>query len=144
MIHRYQVGIKKSAPTGNVCSIDWSWWDCNRTCVNDRASDNHCTLSRSMSVKHKTHLISYLQLYVNIWGAIACHILSPQYTSFLWNSMTSTSFIFTELANTMRYGRGFLYNLVFTEWRHCVPQNYNYLKLFFHFFLIWQLFKCLS
>ena len=37
--------------------------------------------------------------------------------------MTSTSFVFTELANTMKYGRGFLYNLVFTEWRHCVSQN---------------------
>ena len=37
--------------------------------------------------------------------------------------MTSTSFVFTELANTMKYGGGFLYNLVFTEWRHCVSQN---------------------
>ena len=25
--------------------------------------------------------------------------------------------------NTMKYGEGVLYNLVFTEWRHCVPQN---------------------
>ena len=33
----------------------------------------------------------------------------------LWNSMTLTSFIFTELANTMKYGGGVLYNLVFTE-----------------------------
>ena len=41
----------------------------------------------------------------------------------LWNSMTSTSCVFTELANTMKYGEGFLYNLVFTEWCHCVPQN---------------------
>ena len=38
----------------------------------------------------------------------------------LLNSMTSISFVFTELANTMKYGGGFLYNLVFTEWRHCV------------------------
>ena len=37
--------------------------------------------------------------------------------------MTSTSFVFTELANTMKYGGGFLYNLVFTVWRHCVSQN---------------------
>ena len=37
--------------------------------------------------------------------------------------MTSTSFVFTELADTMKYGKGFLYNLVFTEWRHCVLQN---------------------
>ena len=41
----------------------------------------------------------------------------------LGNSMTSTSFVFTELANTMKYGGGFLYNLVFTEWRYCVSQN---------------------
>ena len=41
----------------------------------------------------------------------------------LWNSMTSTFFVFTELANTMKYGGGFLNNLVFTEWRHCVSQN---------------------
>ena len=37
--------------------------------------------------------------------------------------MTSTSFLFTEQANTMKYGGGFLYNLVFTEWRHCFSQN---------------------
>ena len=43
--------------------------------------------------------------------------------AFLWNSMTSTSFVFTELANTMKYGGGVLYNLVFTAWRHCVSQN---------------------
>ena len=41
----------------------------------------------------------------------------------LWNSMTAASFVFTDLANTMEYGGGFLYNLVFTEWRHCVSQN---------------------
>ena len=69
--------------------------------------------------------------------------------SILWNSMTSASFVFTELANTIKYaegflgyigltcfhrvtslrftewsmGKGVLYNLVFTEWRHCVSQN---------------------
>ena len=38
--------------------------------------------------------------------------------------MTLTSFVFTELANTMKYGgEGVLDNLVFTEWRHCVLQN---------------------
>ena len=37
--------------------------------------------------------------------------------------MTSTSFVFTELANKMKYGGGLLYNLVFTEWRYCVSQN---------------------
>ena len=37
--------------------------------------------------------------------------------------MTPTSFVFTELANTMKYGGGFLYNLVFTEFRHCVSHN---------------------
>ena len=41
----------------------------------------------------------------------------------MWNSMTSTSFVFTDLDNTMKYGAGFLYNIVFTEWRHCVSQN---------------------
>ena len=35
----------------------------------------------------------------------------------LWNSMTLTSFVFTELADTIKYGGGVLYNLVFTEWR---------------------------
>ena len=44
-------------------------------------------------------------------------------SSIMWNSMTLTSFVFTELANTMKYGEGVLYNLVFTEWRHCVSQN---------------------
>ena len=37
--------------------------------------------------------------------------------------MNSISFVFTELTNIMKYGGGFLYNLVFTEWRHCVSQN---------------------
>ena len=37
--------------------------------------------------------------------------------------MTSTSFVFTELANTIKCGGGFLYNLIFIEWRHCVSQN---------------------
>ena len=43
----------------------------------------------------------------------------------LWNSMTLPSFVFIELANTMtmKYGRGVLYNLIFTEWRYCVLQN---------------------
>ena len=43
----------------------------------------------------------------------------------LWNSITSTSFVFTELTNTMKYSTGFLYNLVFTEWRHCVSQMWS-------------------
>ena len=37
--------------------------------------------------------------------------------------MTAISFVFTELANIMKYRGGFLYNLVFTEWRHCVSQT---------------------
>ena len=41
----------------------------------------------------------------------------------MWNSMTSTSFVFTELANTKKYGGVFLYNRVFIEWRHYVSQN---------------------
>ena len=44
--------------------------------------------------------------------------LTPQ-TNILWNSMTMTSFVFTELANR----GGVLYNLLFTEWRHCAWQN---------------------
>ena len=44
-------------------------------------------------------------------------------TAIPWNSMTMAFFVFTELANTMKYGGGVLYNLVFTEWRHCVSQN---------------------
>ena len=36
--------------------------------------------------------------------------------------MTSTSFVLTELANTMKYGGGFLYDLVFTEWRQCFQE----------------------
>ena len=37
--------------------------------------------------------------------------------------MTLTSFVFTELANIMKFGGWVLYNLVFTEWRHCVSQS---------------------
>ena len=46
-----------------------------------------------------------------------------QRNSILSNSLSTTSFVFTELANTMKYGGGFLCNLVFTEWRHCISQN---------------------
>ena len=60
-------------------------------------------------------------------GKIDCiphfQIKIMSYKNILWNSMTSTSFVFTELANTMDYGGGFLYNLIFTEWCHCVSQN---------------------
>ena len=31
------------------------------------------------------------------------------------NDLDTTSSVFTQLANTMKYGGGFLYNLVFTE-----------------------------
>ena len=46
----------------------------------------------------------------------------------LRNSITSNSFVFTELANTMKYGEYYiymyiLYILVFTEWCHCISQN---------------------
>ena len=52
------------------------------------------------------------------------NIWSPSLSeSILWNSMTSTSFVFTELANTMKFWGGFLYNFVFTEWRHCVSKK---------------------
>ena len=37
--------------------------------------------------------------------------------------MTMTSFVFTEINDTMKYEGGVLYNLVFTEWRHCISQN---------------------
>ena len=50
------------------------------------------------------------------------HAVETEY-DILWNSMTSTSFVFTELADTMKYGGEFLYNLVFTEWRHFVSVN---------------------
>ena len=35
--------------------------------------------------------------------------------SILWNSIALTSIVVTELANTMKYGEGVLYNFVFTE-----------------------------
>ena len=38
----------------------------------------------------------------------------------LWNSMTSTSFVFTELANKMIT---LLHNLIFAEWHHYVSHN---------------------
>ena len=36
-------------------------------------------------------------------------------TPILWNSIALISIIVTELANTMKYGRGVLYKFVFTE-----------------------------
>ena len=52
-----------------------------------------------------------------------CLVVACKNIKILWNALTSTSFVFTELANTIKYGGDFLYNLVFTEWRHCVSQN---------------------
>ena len=92
----------------------------------------------------------YLPLYksFHIQGDdILCIHLSDQYFShaanssqeysILWWKMTMTSFVFTKLANTMKYGGGVLYNLVFTEWRHWVTQNGvwgrgSYITLFSH------------
>ena len=56
-----------------------------------------------------------------------CQITQSQLglTPIMWNSITLTSFVFTELANKMKYGGGVLY-IVFTEWRHCVSQNNEY------------------
>ena len=82
--------------------------------------NNLITNRRSMTLLNISTLQDYsprtcvlgLGFNLFIW-----HILT------VWNSITSTSFVFTELANTMKYGGGFLYNLVFTEWRHCVSQS---------------------
>ena len=78
-------------------------------------------------------------------NSILKHCNSSPLALILWNSKTLTSFVFTELPNTMEYtgegvtllapsdvtafhrmkygGEGLIYNLVFTEWRHCVSQN---------------------
>ena len=72
------------------------------------------------------HCVSYNEVLGEGVLYIITLFSSSDVTAFhriLWNSMTSTSFLFTELANTMKYGEGFLYNLVFTVWRHCVSQN---------------------
>ena len=63
-----------------------------------------------------------LILWLSFWYCITSNLYHTL-CCILWNSMTMTSFGFTELANTMKYGRGVLYTLVFTEWRHCVSQN---------------------
>ena len=56
---------------------------------------------------------------------VRLHCLSTckRFSKILWNSMTLTSFVFTELANTMKYGEGVSYNIIFTECRHWVSQN---------------------
>ena len=72
-----------------------------------------CRLSR--------HNLCVLKQYGK--GCAACKIVRQATGSILWNSMTSTSFVLTELANTMNYWGMFWYNLVFTEWRNCVSQN---------------------
>ena len=56
-----------------------------------------------------------------------CTIIYPtrwnERGTILWNSMTVTSFVFTDMANTMMYCGGVLYNLLFTECRHWVSQK---------------------
>ena len=40
-----------------------------------------------------------------------------------WCALLSVKLNDHDHANTMKYGGGLLYNLVFTEWRYCVSQN---------------------
>ena len=46
-----------------------------------------------------------------------CFVFAGKYEfkSILWISIALTSIVVTELANTMKYGEGVLYNFVFTE-----------------------------
>ena len=67
--------------------------------------------------------VGFFVVTQKLWIAVARHNFKwVKITIILWNSMTLTSFVFTELANTIKYG-GVLYNLVITEWRHCMSQN---------------------
>ena len=77
--------------------------------------------SLSFSLSSVSNMFSPQYLTIILWNVV--DIKHSVLVHILWNSMTSTSFVFTELANTMKYVRGFSYNLVFTEWRHCASQN---------------------
>ena len=74
-------------------------------------------MSCTPGVKHGTSM--FLQLLIVYNSEMSIKVNPKQ----IYHSMTSPSFVFTELANTVKYGGGFIYNLVFTEWRHCVLQN---------------------
>ena len=58
---------------------------------------------------------------------------SRWHTHILWNSIALTSNVVTELANTMKYMYGVLYNIIFHRvaiqkgfrWRHYVSQIYS-------------------
>ena len=58
--------------------------------------------------------------------------------SILWNSIALTSSIFTELANTIKYGKGVLYNFVFT----CHSKRFPVTSLRFTEFFHTLLFFC--
>ena len=68
-------------------------------------------------------LAQCLRCWPNI-NPLNSHDASKHHFASLKNDLISlTSSVFTELANTMKYGGGVLYNLVLTEWRHWVSYN---------------------
>ena len=80
----------------------------------------HCPPDTGLAIRPLAefeHAISRSRMFLIIlklheWAIIFC---------ILWNWMTLTSFVFIELANTMKYGWGILYNLVFIT---CVSHNF--------------------
>ena len=91
-----------------AASVRWKICVCKimHTDNNDVLQVRHCTDNLLLTVFLRT---GSAQWYVGI----------------LWNSMTLTSFVFPELAYTMKNGGGILYRpkLVFIEWHHWVSQN---------------------
>ena len=69
-------------------------------------------------------LLHYIVIWINHKSPVSISSIFHDLTERIpLNPMTLTAFVFTELANTMKYGGGLLYNLVFIEWRHWVSQN---------------------
>ena len=78
---------------------------------------NNNYLSRNYSNYSKKPPYFYLD-NAKVKNRIGLHSLDSalvKYYQFSETQMTWTSFVFTELANTVKYEGGILYNLVFTE-----------------------------
>ena len=100
--------------------MPYSYRITSRVLYSGQCHRHHCTLHAFLNhsrIKWAIGTASLFQAQTKLFGFL---LMLHQ---ILWNSMTSTSRVFTELANAMKYGGGFLYNLIFTEWRHCVSQN---------------------
>ena len=120
-LYSFSVGIDSRRQY--LTSIDVRFWRLEldiRWC-NTEQLPRHLSLILTLICRLHYDLISVVAYYINHLAMTTGDMNTNTESNSFCES--STSFLFTELVITMKYGGGFLCNLVFTEWRQCVSQN---------------------